>query len=409
MGDHPSGGTHDQPARRLKVVYVCTGLNRGAGGERRPLALARHIDRSRFDFAICVIETASPSAMSELEAADCPLYSLNLSRRFYNPFGLLRIVRRLHRLFAEIRPDIVQTQALHANLLARPAALWAGIGVIIATENALPDIQQEAWRRALNAPLHALNGRLDRSTQRIVVASEHVRRWKDPAGTSQKFCVIGPHLQLDEFTCAAAYRPRSRPPGQGGGPVLGVVGRLSAEKGHQFLIAAMPEILAQSPDAQLLIVGSGPLEAKLRAQVEGLALTRHVQFLGYLKDVHTAFRRMDLLIVPSLSDALPRVALEGMLMELPVVGTRAGGIPEIIVDGETGLLVPPADSAVLAHACRYLLSHPDVGREMGLRGRKRVLSEFHPSQFIARHEDVYAGAFAEAPGSHRAASRGSGS
>jgi glycosyltransferase involved in cell wall biosynthesis len=398
MGDHPSSGTdRDRAASRLKVVYVCTALNRGSGGESWPIALARHIDRKRFDFAICLIETASLSAMSELEAAGCPLYSLGLSRRLYNPVGLVRIVYRLYRFLADIRPDIVQTHALHANLLARPAALLAGVRVIIATETALPDIERESWRRALNAPLHALNKHLDRSSQRIVVASEAVRRWKDASGRPEKFCVVGPPLDLDTFTSTKTRRLRSRPLCQGGAPMLGVVGRLSAEKGHRLLIAAMPEILAQAPKAQLLIVGSGPLEAKLRAQVASLNLADHVEFLGYMSEVERAFSRMDILIVPSLSDAFPRVALEGMLMELPVVGARTGGIAEIILDGETGLLVPPGDSAALAQACKYLLSRPGVATQMGQRGRERVLSEFHPSQFVARHEELYVCAAAEQP------------
>jgi glycosyltransferase involved in cell wall biosynthesis len=104
---------------------------------------------------------------------------------------------------------------------------------------------------------------------------------------------------------------------------------------------------------------------------------------------------------PSLSDAFPRVALEGMLMELPVVGTRTGGIAEIILDGETGLLVPPGDSAALARACGHLLSHPEEGSRMGRRGRERVLSAFHPAQFIARHEELYATALGGAPAARR--------
>ena len=82
-------------------------------------------------------------------------------------------------------------------------------------------------------------------------------------------------------------------------------------------------------------------------------------------------------------------------MGLPVVGSRTGGIAEIIVAGETGLLVPPGDSVALGQACRYLLSRPEVARQMGLRGRERALAEFHPSQFIARHEALYACAVAE--------------
>jgi glycosyltransferase involved in cell wall biosynthesis len=381
--------------RRIRILYVCTALNRGSGGEMHPLTLAKHLDRSKFDFAICAIEKASVSIIEELQRADCRLYRLNLSRRFYNPLGLVRIIYHLHRLCTRLEPDIVQTHALHANLLARPAAKWAGVRVIISTENTLPDIERNVLRRALITPLHSLNKLLDRSTQRIVVVSECVRRSTDPSGRSHKVRVIAPPFRLEAFLSAQRQRPQSRPAAARRAPVLGVVGRLSQEKGHRFLIAAMPEILAQEPNAQLLVVGSGPLEARLRAQVEALDLTERVQFLGYMQDVGAAFSRMDILIVPSLSEAFSLVTVEGMMMELPVVGSRTGGIAEIIVAGETGLLVPPGDSAALAEACRYLLRRPDVARQMGQRGRKRALTEFHPSRFIARHEALYACAVAD--------------
>jgi glycosyltransferase involved in cell wall biosynthesis len=380
------------PARRIRVLYVCTALDRGSGGEMHPLALARHLDRGRFEFAVCVIERASAAVAAELEASGCRLYSLDLSRRFYNPLGLLRICHRLYRLCRALRPDVVQSHALHANLLARPAARWAGVRLIISTETALPEMERNAVRRVLNAPLHGLNRLLDRGTQQIVVVSDWVRRWKDPRGRSQKVRVIAPPFRLEAFDAPGAQPRAAAADEAGGGPVLGVVGRLSAEKGHRFLIAAMPEILAAAPDVRLLVVGSGHLEAKLRAQVEALGLGEHVRFLGYVRDVQTVFARMDVLIVPSLADPNPLVVLEGMMMELPVVGSRTGGISEMILHGETGLLVPPGDSAALAGACRHLLSQPEVGRQMGRRGRERVLGEYHPSRFIAGHEDLYAGA-----------------
>jgi glycosyltransferase involved in cell wall biosynthesis/SAM-dependent methyltransferase len=382
-------GRPAQPKHRIKVLYVCTALNRGSGGEKHPLALARHLDKEKFDLSICVIESSSAAVVRDIEQHGIAIYNLNRSRRLYNLLELIRIVTPLYRLCVKIKPDIVQTHALHANLLGRPAARWAGVRVIISTENVLPDIDHTLWRRALNAPLHALNRLLDRSTQRIVVVSEAVRRWKDPRGTSPKVHVIPPPFDIDALPAAQSARSQAR---EGRAPVLGVVGRLSHEKGHRFLLAAMPEILAREPQAQLLIVGAGPLGSELRAQVEALALTQCVRFLGYLQAVHTAYSRMDILVVPSLSEAFPLVALEGMVMELPIVGADVGGLTEIILDGETGLLVPPGDSAALARACQYLLRNPDVGRQMGERGRRRVLEAFHPSQFVARHERLYVSA-----------------
>ncbi len=352
-----------------------------------PLALAKHLDRSRFEFAVCVIENASASNVEELTRTDCHLYTLNLSRRFYNLIQLLRVMHRVYQLCSRLKPDIVQTHGLRANLLGRPAAKWAGVRVIISTETALPEMERNVVRRVLNAPLHGLNRLLDRGTQQIVVVSDSVRRWKDPGGRSRKVQVIAPPFRLEAFSAADAQRRAAVVEGEG--PLLGVVGRLSPEKGHRFLIAAMPEILAVAPDARLLIAGSGRLEARLRTQVDALGLGERVRFLGYVSDVQSVFARLDVLIVPSLADSCPLVTLEGMMMALPVVGSRTGGIAEMILHGETGLLVPPGDSGAIAHACRYLLRNPEVGREMGKRGRKRVLSEFHPSKFIARHETLY--------------------
>jgi glycosyltransferase involved in cell wall biosynthesis len=168
-----------------------------------------------------------------------------------------------------------------------------------------------------------------------------------------------------------------------------VVGRLSREKGHRYLIDAMSAILVQAPEAQLRIVGAGPLEAKLRSQVSRLGLSKHVIFVGYTRDVYAEYAGMDLLVVPSLSDAFPIVILEGMMMGLPIVGTWVGGIPELVVDGDTGRLVPPRDAAALGDACGDLLKCPEMGRRVGQHGHQRVRDDFNPSRFVMGHQQLY--------------------
>jgi glycosyltransferase involved in cell wall biosynthesis len=148
-------------------------------------------------------------------------------------------------------------------------------------------------------------------------------------------------------------------------------------------------ILTYAPNTHLKIVGAGPLEAELKKLAVKLQVSERVTFEGYKKDVFVEMAEMDILFVPSLSDAFPIVMLEGMTMGIPVVGTRVGGIPEIIRDRETGLLVVPGDSAALAEAFKYLKCSPDEGKRMGQRGRARVLSTYHPSRFVARHEKLY--------------------
>jgi glycosyltransferase involved in cell wall biosynthesis len=230
---------------------------------------------------------------------------------------------------------------------------------------------------------------MDRGTHRIIVISDYLRRRKAATGSAQKIAVIPPPFNMDAFAAARAHLPCHRPLADVEKPVIGIVGRLSREKGHRYLIAALPAILAEAPKTQLIIVGSGPLEAALREQVRTLSLTKSVAFVGYKRQIYAELARMDILCVPSLSEAFGIVILEGMAMGLPVVGTRVGGIPEVIRDGETGILVPPRDVPALAQACKYLLSHPEEGVQMGLRGKERVLADFHPAQFIADHERLY--------------------
>jgi glycosyltransferase involved in cell wall biosynthesis len=307
---------------------------------------------------------------------------------------MIRVIYGFYRTFKRTRPDIVQTQALHANLLARPAAKLAGVPIVISTENALPDIETHAIRRLLNTPLHLVNRALDRVTDRIVVVSEDLRRRKKPKRGLPNIEVIPPPFDYDAFQTARASLPCARPLSDVEWPIVGVVGRLAREKGHQYLIAAMPDMLAYAPKTQLRIVGAGPMEAELRAQVRRLSLPPQVTFVGYQRNVYAELARMDILFVPSLSEAYPIVILEGMAMGLPVVGAQVGGIPEVIADGETGLLVPPRDASALAQAFKYLLSHPETGRRMGQRGQEKALSDFHPSRFIADHERLYENAVA---------------
>ena len=373
---------------KIRVLYACTAFSRGSGGEMHPLALARHLDRAKYDFGICVIENARSDLRLAIERCGCPFYDLNVSRRFYNVFNLIRIVYGFYRVFKHTKPHIVQTHALHANLLARPAAKLAGVPIVIATENCAPDIERHVLRRCLNAPLHLLNRLLDVCTHRIVVVSEHLRRWKG-AKSAVKIEMIPPPFDVEAFDTAQPSSSAHLVLGDASQPVIGVVGRLSPEKGHRYLIAGMTDILAHVPQARLWIVGDGPLRSKLEAQVRRLNLDERVTFLGYQRDVFAHLARIDILVVPSLSEAFSLVTVEGMAMARPVVGTRVGGIPEIILDGETGLLVPPRDRAALAQACQYLVMHPETGREMGRRGRERVLSHFHPAQFVASHERLY--------------------
>lgn len=161
-------------------------------------------------------------------------------------------------------------------------------------------------------------------------------------------------------------------------PVLGTVANLFERKGYEVMIEALPMIVNASPAVHYLIVGSGDAayEARLRATVEILGLESHVHFAGFQESVYPCLAAMDLYVHPALMEGFGIAVLEAMAMRKPVVATTTGGLPEIVQEGETGMLVPPGDADALAKAVSSLLQDSARCRQLGEAGRARVAAHF---------------------------------
>jgi glycosyltransferase involved in cell wall biosynthesis len=157
-----------------------------------------------------------------------------------------------------------------------------------------------------------------------------------------------------------------------GVPVVLTIARLDKQKGHNFLL----EAVRQLPEAVFVLAGSGPEGEALQAQARALAIADRVLFLGHRPDVPDLLASCDLFVLPSLYEGFPLSILEAMAAGKAVVATAVGGVPEAVLDGQTGLLVPPADPAALANAIRSLLSAPSLAAKMGAGGKARVQSAF---------------------------------
>jgi glycosyltransferase involved in cell wall biosynthesis len=171
--------------------------------------------------------------------------------------------------------------------------------------------------------------------------------------------------------------------------IVGFVGRLSPEKGPLYLLRSFPEVLRSLTETKLLIVGDGILKEKLLKTAADLGCEKNVLFTGYRDDVEEILADVDVLINPSLWDLLPMIILQAMMMEVPVVASRVGGIPELVDEGVTGLLVPSRDEQALAGAIVALLGDRGKAREMGWAGRRRVLEEFNIDDKIREFEDLF--------------------
>lgn len=190
----------------------------------------------------------------------------------------------------------------------------------------------------------------------------------------------------------------------GDGPVVGMVGNIDRWKGQHVFLNALARIREKIPGMQALIVGPIARGAeRYRDELERFvaenSLEKIVTFAGYRKDVHLVMTQFDVMVHASVEpEPFARVILEGMALAKPIIATNAGGCPEQIIDGETGLLVPMSDADALARAILFLLSNPGKATEMGIRGQERVNRVFTIHQMVARVEAIYDDIFAAQSG-----------
>jgi len=180
--------------------------------------------------------------------------------------------------------------------------------------------------------------------------------------------------------------------------VVGVIGRLSEEKGVRYLIESSEEILRESGDVTFMIVGEGVQREVLEKQArkvcenvygEGKEWKKRFVFTGFREDVSRLLSSMDILVLPSIVEGLPMALLEGMAAAKPVVATQVGAVPDVVKDGETGVLVAPQKPSALSEAIKKLLGDGELSQRMGRRGRERIIEEYSASRMAERYAEMY--------------------
>ncbi len=171
--------------------------------------------------------------------------------------------------------------------------------------------------------------------------------------------------------------------------IITSIAELHERKGLKYLIQALPEVIKKFPNIKLVIIGEGPDRKNLENLVKNLSLQKHVVLLGKQKEIPKLLKSSDIFCLPSRREAFGLVNTEAMMAKLPVIASSVGGIPEIVKDGETGILVDPEDSPGLAKALIELVSNEKKREEMGEKGYKRVLSDFNSKAMAKKYEDIY--------------------
>lgn len=177
--------------------------------------------------------------------------------------------------------------------------------------------------------------------------------------------------------------------------VIGTIGNLYPVKGHTYLVRAAAAVTQVFPESVFIIAGRGQLLEGLQTEARELGVEKHIRFLGFREDVPALLQAMDIFVLPSLSEGLPLSALEAMASGKPVVATRVGGVPEVVVDGETGFLVAPEDADDLAEKLVCLLKAPCLLQQLGAKGHEMVKERFSLDRMVKNYEELYQKALLE--------------
>jgi glycosyltransferase involved in cell wall biosynthesis len=227
----------------------------------------------------------------------------------------------------------------------------------------------------------------------IIAISDHIARFTVARGVRHPARVRRVYHGLEPPVTRAMEREGQRIRAELGiGPdafLVGNVGRLAPQKGQRHLIRAMPLLLERVPRAHAVIAGGGDLEEFLRDLAEEMGVAEHVHVLGARKDVPELMHAMDVFAMPSIWEGFGLVLLEAMAAGRPIVASRVATIPEVVVDGETGLLVPAGDPLALAEALAQLADQPALATRFGEAGRERLRRQFSIEKMVGDTELLY--------------------
>jgi len=223
---------------------------------------------------------------------------------------------------------------------------------------------------------------------RVVAVSEALGK-RLPGIAQRKMTVIPNAVDPAELNDSSGRDVRHELGISGEALVVGVVGRLSPEKGQIFFLKALARTRQRVPNAVGILLGDGQDRAMLEAEAARCGLAGAVYFTGHVSGLGDYYRAMDLVAMPSLSEGMPNVALEAMIFGKPVVASRVGGVPEVVVEGETGFMVTAGDSESLAVALIRMLESPSRMQAMGEAGRRRALDNFSPTARVDRVLELY--------------------
>jgi glycosyltransferase involved in cell wall biosynthesis len=382
----PAGG-------KIKILRVIARLNIG-GPAIHVVNLHAGLDPSRFE-QLLVIGTENPGEGSMLDYALSRGVKPFIIPEIVNEFNLtpkdLQALAKLCRLIWQERPHIVHTHTARAGLLGRLAGRLAGVPIVVHTYHG--HVLHGYFSPVKTWLMRSMEHTLARMTDQIITVSERVKRElvSYAVAPPAKIAVIPLGFDLKPFLRCQDQRGQFRHElsVSDGARLVSIVGRIFPIKNHRLFLDAAALVAAREPSVLFVIVGDGVLRWEMEDHARELRIADRVIFTGWRRDLPRIYADTSILVVSSNNEGTAVSAIEAMAAGRPVVATRVGGLPDLITEGETGLLVPPGDPDGLASAVLRLLQDPGTACRMGQSARAMVQERFSVRRLVVDMENLY--------------------
>jgi glycosyltransferase involved in cell wall biosynthesis len=343
-----------------------------SGSEAHLLQLLPDLRSRGWDVRFLMLHEDEPGAWDfarELQARGVPLDEIKL-RADVDPLAFGEVVTHLSRR----RPRILHTHLVHADVYGQLAGAMSRVPLRLSTKHGFNEFREGRFFGLADRTVGSL------AHVHIAISQGLAHYLAETEGFDEE------SFRIVHYGISARDGVR---PYAGSDARLLCIGRLIPIKGHLVLLRALAQARMRVPGIALDVAGRGPLEPALKSYARELGVEEAVRFLGFVSPIESAVEEAAIVVVPSLGEGFGMVALEAMERARPVIASAVGGLPEIVVDGETGLVVPPGDAEGLAEAMVALAGDLARASEMGAAGRARALAEFPPERSADRIEELY--------------------
>ena len=371
---------------RLKIIHVITHLDIG-GAQDNTLLTVERTDTERFSNML--VSSAGGSFLKRARQLGDRLVLIDSLKREISPINDLRAFLSLVSFFKETRPDIVHTHGSKAGILGRFAAHTVSGCKVIHTVHSFPFFPGiSRLRLYLYLFLERVAARL---TDRLVFVSEKQAQRAAALGIAAPggWEVIRSGIDFDPIVPASGDKIRDELDIPAGTPIIGSVGRLFPQKAPELFLEAARSIRDTGRSVRFLYAGDGPLRSEMESLIDRYNMTDCFHLLGWRRDIPNIIDALDIFVISSRWEGVGRALTEALAQGKAVVATDVDGVPELVENSKTGLLVPPDDSVALASAIERLLEDRQLADEIGKNGRNRVREEFSADEMISRLMSLY--------------------